>query len=111
MSAHTTKLMVRPYRPTYAREVEMVPDWIPKAKKYLRDTGTGSLRALFAKLERDGQLHMIAVLNLLGCNIKGQVVKNTKIKADKLVRTKQAADDKSHQRSSAGTPARTRPSR
>jgi len=92
MPARTANSEARLHKPIYAPEVKRIHDWIARATKYLNDTGNGSLQALFATLELSNQSNITAALNLLGCNIKGQVVKNTKIIAEKLLKTKQAAD-------------------
>ena len=72
----------------------MIHDWIARANKYLNATGNGSLQALFATLELSDRSNITAALNLLGCDIKGQVVKNTETVAEKLLKTRQAADCK-----------------
>jgi hypothetical protein len=82
----------QPYRPIFAQEIELIPDWVGRTNVYLSDTSNGSLQARFHTLNLNDPLKMDAACNLLDDTNKGKVVRNTRNTAEKLVRTKKAAD-------------------
>ena len=92
MPAQNADSEEEPYRPTFASEVEMIPDWVGRSNTYLNDTSNGSLQARFYTLGLNNPLNMVAACNLLDDINKGKVVANTKNTAVKLVKTKKAAD-------------------
>ena len=83
MPAQAADSEARPYMPTFAQEVELIPDWVGRANAYLNDTGNGSLQATFPMLKLNIPLNMVAALNLLDDTNKGRVVANTRKAAAK----------------------------
>jgi hypothetical protein len=88
MPARTADSEVEPYTPTYAQVVKMIQGWPGRASKYLDDTGIGSLQAKFVMLDLSNPRNMVAALNLLRTINKALLIRNTRLKAEELVRTK-----------------------
>lgn len=80
------------YKPIFAQEVKIIPDWVGRTNAYINDTSNGSLQARFHTLGLNDPLNMVAASNLLDDTNKGKVIRNTRNTAEKLVRTKQAAE-------------------
>ena len=80
-----------PYTLIFAQEVEMIDQWTELANKYLDDNSNGSLRAQIATLKLKVTSNREAALNLLD-DPNHRVVKNIRLAAEKLFKTKQAAD-------------------
>lgn len=80
-----------PYLPKFAQEVELIQNWTGVANKYLTNTGNGNMKEAIALLELGIPLNMVAALSLLGDTNKGKVVRKTRLHAEHLYNTQEAA--------------------